>query len=79
MTNKLEQIGLKESKFDPCLSVGEKVTCIVYFDNLVFWARNKDNIHNLKMHLRELGVDLDQEDGATGLFWSKKAKQDLLI
>ena len=66
MTNKLEQIGLKESKFHPCLFVGEKVTCIVYFDDLVFWARNKDNIHNLEMHLRELGVDLDQEDDDTG-------------
>ena len=67
--NKLEHSGLKQSKFDPCLFVGEKVTCIVYVDNLIFWARNEDNIHNLEMHLQELGVDLGQENDAAGLLW----------
>ena len=66
MTNKLYQSGLKKSKFDPCLFLGEKVTCIVYVDDLIFWARNEDNIHNLEINLRELGVNLDQEDDAVG-------------
>ena len=48
------------SNFDPCLFVGEKVTCIVHVDDIIFWDRDKDNIHNLEMYLRDLGVDLDQ-------------------
>ena len=66
MTNKLEQNGLKQSNFDPCLFVGEKVTCIVYVDNLICWTRNEDNIHNLAIYLRGLGVYLDQEDDDSG-------------
>ena len=43
---------MKQSKFDPRIFVGEKVTCIVYVDDIIFWARNQDDIHNLAMHLR---------------------------
>ena len=52
LTNKLEHSGMKQSKFDPRIFVGEKVTCIVYVDDIIFWARNQDDIHNLAMHLR---------------------------
>ena len=62
----MEQSGPKQSKFDPCLFVGEKVTYIVYVDDLMFWYRNKDDIHNLEMHLHGLGVDLEQEDDIAG-------------
>jgi len=66
MTKKLEQSGLKQSKFDPCLFVGEKVTVIVYVDDLIFWVKDEAAIHNTAMKLRELGVDLEQEDDAAG-------------
>ena len=66
MTKKLEQSCLKQSEFDPCLFIGDIVTCIVYVDNLLFWARDKNDIHDLAMNLRELGVDLEQEDDAAG-------------
>ena len=65
---KLEQSGLNQSKLDYCLFVGEKVTCIVYVDGLIFWARNEDNIHNLEIYLLESGVDLNQEDDDSGFF-----------
>ena len=64
MTKKLEQSGLKQSNFNPCHFVGEKITCILYVNNLIFWDWNEDDIHNLAMHLRELGFDLEQEDDA---------------
>ena len=40
--------------------------CIVYVYDIIFWARNEDGIHDLEMELRELGVDLEQEDDADG-------------
>ena len=40
LTNNLEQSGLKQSKVDPFPFVVKKFTCIVYVEDLVFWARN---------------------------------------
>ena len=36
--------------------------CITYVGDLIFWARDEDNIHDLIMELQDLGVDLEQED-----------------
>ena len=35
-------------------------------DDLLFWARDNNDIHELVMKLREVGVDLEQEDDAAG-------------
>ena len=43
-----------------------KFMCIVYVYDLIFWARNEDDIHDLTMKLRELGADLEQDDDASG-------------
>ena len=66
MMKKLEQRGLKQSKSDPYMFVVEKVTFIVYVGDLKFWARNKDDTHNLEIHFQELVVDLEQLDDAAG-------------
>ena len=66
MVEKMEICDMPQSKFDPCLFVGEKVIAICYVDDLLFWARNEDDIHDLAMRLREVGVDLEQEDDAAG-------------
>ncbi len=55
-----------QSKLDTCLFVGEKVICISYVDDLIFWARNEKDIHHIAMKLREVGVDLEQETDAAG-------------
>ena len=49
---------------DPCLFIGDKVICIVYVDGLLFWAKDKSDIHDLAMKLGNLGVDLKQEEDA---------------
>jgi hypothetical protein len=58
--------GMVQSKLDPCLFVGEKVICISYVDDLIFWACDKRDIHHIAMKLREVGVDLEQETDAAG-------------
>jgi hypothetical protein len=57
---------LEQSKFDPCLFVGTKVICVVYVNDIIFWSKNTVDINSSAMQLRELGVDLEQEDNATG-------------
>ena len=53
-----------------------KFMCIVYVYDLIFWARNEDDIHDLEMEFQELCVELEQEDGAS-IFLGVTLKQDL--
>ena len=57
---------MPQSELDPCLFIGVNVICICYVDDLLFWARDEKDIHDLAMKLREVGVDLEQEDDAAG-------------
>lgn len=66
MTEKLEKVGLKQSKFDPCLFIGTDVICVVYVDNLIFWSRDKAKIDKVGLELCKLGVALEQEEDAAG-------------
>ena len=66
MVEKMQICGMTQSEFDPCLFIGKTVTCIMYVDDLLFWARDESEIHKLAMQLREVGVDLEQEDDAAG-------------
>ncbi len=40
LVEKMAISGMVQSKLGPCLFVGEKVICISYVDDLIFWARN---------------------------------------
>ena len=66
MVEKMEICGMPQSELDPCLFIGKKVIKICYVDDLLFWARDEKDIHDLAMKLREVGVDLEQEDDAAG-------------
>ena len=66
LTEKLEASGLKQSELDPCIFVGDKVICIVYVDDLLFWSKDEEAITQAVLKLCELGVDLEQEDDAAG-------------
>jgi hypothetical protein len=66
ITEKLKTCGLEQSKFDPCLFVGTKVICVVHVDDIIFWSKDTEDINSSAMQLRELGVDLEQEDNIAG-------------
>ncbi len=61
MTEKLEKVGLKQSRFDPCLFIGPDVICVVYVDNLIFWSRDLANIDKVVLELCKLGVALSKK------------------
>jgi hypothetical protein len=66
ITEKLEACGLEQSKFDPCLFVGTKVIGVVYVDDTISWSKDTEDINISAMQLRELDVDLEQEDDPAG-------------
>ncbi len=57
---------MPQSNLDPCLFVGEKVICICYVDDMLFWAKDEKDIHEVAMSLHEQGVGLEQEDDVSG-------------
>ncbi len=57
---------MEQSKFDPCLFVGTKVICVIYVDDLIFWSKDTLVINESTIQLRDLCVDLEQEDDAAG-------------
>ncbi len=40
--------------------------CVVYVDGIIFWSKDTGDINSSAMQLRELGVNLEQEDDAAG-------------
>ncbi len=71
MVEKMESCGLQQSKFDPCLFIGDKVICVCYVDDLIFWSRDESDIDAVAMQLRGVGVDLEQETDAAGFLGIK--------
>ncbi len=60
------QTCLSQAPFDPCLFIGKKVITICYVDDLIFWARNENNIVELAIQLHAERVDLEREDDVAG-------------
>ncbi len=56
--------SLPQASFDPCLFIGKMDIDICYVDDLIFWARNENDIVELAIQLHAKGVDLEQEDNA---------------
>ena len=76
MVEKMEAVGLKQSEIDPCLFVGDRVIAISYVDDILFWSKSDEDIHDVAMQLREQGVDLEQEEDAAGFLGVRMEKNE---
>ena len=66
MTQKLLASVIPQSNLDTCIFIGDKVLCIVYVDDLTFWAKDRSDIRDLAIKLHDLGVDIEQEGYSAG-------------
>ena len=66
MVEKLEFCGLKQSKLDLCLFIGETVISVIYVDNILLWSTEDQNMIDLTKLLNIEGVDLEEENDAAG-------------
>ena len=69
-------VGMEVSRMDPCLFVGEKVTAVVFVDDILFWSSDEAYINELGTKLREQGLLLEQEDDAAGFLGVRMTKTD---
>jgi len=54
----LIKVGFKHSEVDPCLFISEKVICLVYIDDTLFFSANESDIYTVFKKLRELQMEL---------------------
>lgn len=59
-------LGLQQSNHDPCLFVGDKVTAIVYVDDILFFARNDNDINVVIAALQKAHVQIRRKGTAEG-------------
>ena len=54
-----------QSNLDTCIFIGDKIICIVYVADLIFWAKGRSDMRDLAIKLHDLGVDLEQEEDSS--------------
>ena len=66
LANSMESCGLKQSKLDPCLFLGPSVVALCYVDDILFFAKEDEEIEKLMISLRKTGLMLEKETSAAG-------------
>ena len=63
----LEKVGFTcMEDIDPCLFVSDKVVCITYVDDNLYWSRKRSDIDEVLEKLRNLDMTLEIEDDVAG-------------
>jgi hypothetical protein len=58
--------GFSQSDHDPCLFISEKVICLVYVDDCLFFAKDQQDIDTAIQKIKNTGMDLNVEDDVAG-------------
>jgi hypothetical protein len=66
LKGKLEGIGFEQSISDQCLFVSDKVVCLVYVDDTLFFAENDEDITAVIESPKKAGMELEVEDDVAG-------------
>jgi len=67
LKGKLEGIGFESARdVDPCLFISDKVICLVYVDDTLFYSPRQEYIDDVVRKLEEEGMDLETEDDVAG-------------
>jgi hypothetical protein len=62
LKGKLENIGFESNEeVDPCLFISEKVICLVYVDDTLFYSLRAEYIDEVIEKLKEQEMDLEVE------------------
>ena len=68
ISQKLENVGLvPQTELDPCLFISDKVICVLYVDDTLFWSPKAEYIDEVIQKLREeQKVELEDEESVAG-------------
>ncbi len=76
LTNAMVASGMKLSKLDPCLFMGDNVTAIAFVDDILFWAKDEAYINKLAIKLCSQGLLVEQEDDAARFFGVEMTRRE---
>ena len=74
--------GFRPSPFDPCLFLNDKVICLVYVDDCLFFSPHQDNINKVITSLQtdlKLTVEGDDVTKFLGIDYTKKAHDSYIL
>ena len=67
LKSKLENVGFESAMdIDPCLFISDKVICLVYVDDTLFYSPKPEYIDEVIQKLRDEGMDLEEEEDVAG-------------
>jgi hypothetical protein len=67
LEGKLEDIGFELAKaVDPCLFISNKVICLVYVDDTLFYSPRQEYIDEVIQQQQEQGMDLEVKGSMAG-------------
>jgi hypothetical protein len=66
LKEKFAQVGLKQSEYDACLFVSDRVICIVYVDDTLFFSPGQEYIDEMIVKLEVSGLSMEAEDDVAG-------------
>jgi hypothetical protein len=68
LKEKFAQVVFKQSEYDPCLFVSDRVICIVYVDDTLFFSPRQEYIDEMmiKSEATRLELELEAEDNVAG-------------
>ena len=81
MDEKIEFFDMPQFKLDSCLFREKNIICVCFVDNILFWARDQNDICKIAMLMRKPKVDLEQKDdeaGFAGVVLEHNADTDLI-
>jgi len=63
----LESVGfVSQTDIDPCLFISDKVICLTYVDDTLFFSPRQEYINEAMDKLRTTGMVLEKEDDVAG-------------
>ena len=74
VVEQIEFCGLKQSKLDPCLFIGDTVITVVYVDDLFIWSTEDKRMIDLGQMLNKAGIGIEEENDAFGCLGVKLTK-----
>ncbi len=66
LKDKLEFVGFTQSESDACLFYTERVICLIYVDDTLFYAQNMNDINSIVEDLKKTNLELEVEDDVAG-------------
>lgn len=76
LKEKLLDLDFTQSDADPCLFVHNRMICVTYVDDCLFFATHNDDITEMIQRLHDADMELNKEDDVAGFLGVKMDRKE---